>query len=1165
MRTHFFDTQDRSSIGTQQPSTWRRRLITGAGIVFAALALFAAPAAAMHNTGKFQLDGNTGGTKSGLPDDWDNVYRSVTGKSQAHTSSALVQFFTADGNEPDYSVFGTGHKDTQRVSQWTCGTDKNPYGTTNVLSAFGAAYSTGGRLHFFFGADRESSSGNPDFGFWLFQTPVSCVSKDKGGSGRFTGHKTHGDVFVTSEFNSSNRLQKVKVYKWTDPDRIPENGDECLGDGVDCTAAHAGADHPAVTGIDCQSSDPHAGSPIVCATVNSSGYTSTWRTCTGERELWEGGLDLTALLNGEAGCFATFMAETRSSQKFDADLKDFVLAELGTCGEITIKKKAIGGDDHFDFDVMAGTLTPSPFTLQNGGTQTFTGVKPGAYAIKELAAPAGWQLTDLSCAASGGDTTASTSVPNATATITMGLAGTVECTFTNTKQPRLTVVKKVQNDNGGALTTGDFTLKIDGSTVTSGVPVAVSAGSHVVAEGAVPAGYVQVGITGDCDATGKITLALGDSKTCVITNRDLAPKLTVIKKVVNGSGGTKTAADFTMQVTGTGVSLPSFPGSETGTTVTLKAGAFSVDEAAAAGYAKSFAGDCSGTIAVGEAKTCTITNTQTLAKLIVIKKVVNARGGTKVPGDFTMTVAGKAASLTSFPGSDAPGTTVTLKAGAYSVDEIPVAGYAKSLSADCAGTIAAGETRTCTVTNTAIAPQITVIKHVINDNGGVRIAADFSMRVTGGNVSTPAFAGSEAGVTVTLDAGAYAVDEADPLGYKKTIGAGCSGTIALGDKKTCIVTNDDPVPAPFSSSFCDRPSTLALMDASSGRFVGNRGPDVVVDTRRGSIQGAIDNVTDVNEDGFLIIGVVAKDDGQPGGLAREYVEIKKVYDKPFALVACGVLIQDPMQCDGVASVRIRPTASSPAYPAGTGAQIFLHGLGSQNSLSSAGYLVEGDGRVVDGAAVGFSLIGIKVVGNGNAVQNGTVHDNITDGLVIEGHGNTVDGITALNNSTGDGIRVTGNDNTIANSNGGGVGQGNGGHGIEVNGTGNLLKKNTAFANQGNGITVNGGTAARPNVVKQNTGGAFGAGNIGSGIAITGAGNGGASPIEVASNIAQGNFEHGIKVSGGGHQLKGNASSGNVLCEFKVGLENLNGTGNTIGAVATPIAGADGSPFPNGCR
>ena len=46
------------------------------------------------------------------------------------------------------------------------------------------------------------------------------------------------------------------------------------------------------------------------------------------------------------------------------------------------------------------------------------------------------------------------------------------------------------------------------------------------------------------------------------------------------------------------------------------------------------------------------------------------------------------------------------------------AGYAASYSADCSGTLVNGESKTCTVTNNDEAAKLTVIKHVINDNGG---------------------------------------------------------------------------------------------------------------------------------------------------------------------------------------------------------------------------------------------------------------------------------------------------------------------------------------------------------------------------------------------------------------------------------------------------------------
>ncbi len=86
-----------------------------------------------------------------------------------------------------------------------------------------------------------------------------------------------------------------------------------------------------------------------------------------------------------------------------------------------------------------------------------------------------------------------------------------------------------------------------------------------------------------------------------------------------------------------------------------------------------------------------------------------------------------------------------------------------------------------------------MIKTVINDNGGTAVASDWTMDITGTNVSSTGFPGQEApGVTVTLDPGAYSVDESGgPIGYVKSLSADCSGTIALGESKTCTITNDD--------------------------------------------------------------------------------------------------------------------------------------------------------------------------------------------------------------------------------------------------------------------------------------------------------------------------------------------------------------------------------------
>jgi len=290
-----------------------------------------------------------------------------------------------------------------------------------------------------------------------------------------------------------------------------------------------------------------------------------------------------------------------------------------------------------------------------------------------------------------------------------------------------------------------------------------------------------------------ITLDFGEEAVCTITNNDVAPQLTVIKHVINDSGGTAVASDFTLDSGGINDTPDNFPGAESpGTVVTLDAGSYNVNESGPSGYTASFSADCSGSIDVGQSKTCTVTNNDQAAKLIVIKHVVNDNGGTAAAADFSLDSGGANDTPDNFAGAESPGTEVTLNAGSYSVTETGPTGYSASYSADCSGTIANGQTKTCTVTNDDISPQLTVIKHVINDNGGSAVAASFTMNVTGTNVSTPSFPGAESpGTTVTLNAGAYSVDENAFSGYTKSIGADCSGNIAVGVTKTCTITNDD--------------------------------------------------------------------------------------------------------------------------------------------------------------------------------------------------------------------------------------------------------------------------------------------------------------------------------------------------------------------------------------
>src|SRR5262249_20368437 len=116
------------------------------------------------------------------------------------------------------------------------------------------------------------------------------------------------------------------------------------------------------------------------------------------------------------------------------------------------------------------------------------------------------------------------------------------------------------------------------------------------------------------------------------------------------------------------------------------------------------------------------------------------------------------------------------------------------------GSVAAGQTGTCTITNTAKPTSLTVIKHVDNTGcaSGCGAAADFTMTVkdTTTNTTLGSFPGAESpgSPPVAVPAGdAYTVteqaDAAQTGKYTEQDGAGCSGTATINGTVSCTVTN----------------------------------------------------------------------------------------------------------------------------------------------------------------------------------------------------------------------------------------------------------------------------------------------------------------------------------------------------------------------------------------
>jgi uncharacterized repeat protein (TIGR01451 family) len=151
--------------------------------------------------------------------------------------------------------------------------------------------------------------------------------------------------------------------------------------------------------------------------------------------------------------------------------------------------------------------------------------------------------------------------------------------------------------------------------------------------------------------------------------------------------------------------------------------------------------------------------------------------------------------------------------------------------------------------NTPAKATLTVIKQVINDNGGTKSAADFTIQVSGTNASPASFAGSAAGTPVQLDAGSYSVSETAAAGYTASYSAGCSGTLSAGGSATCTVTNNDnppgtsdpgpPASTPIPPAVSATPTvdlSIVKTDAPDPAFVGGRLVYTLVATNKGAVR-----------------------------------------------------------------------------------------------------------------------------------------------------------------------------------------------------------------------------------------------------------------------------------------------------------------------------------------
>lgn len=343
-----------------------------------------------------------------------------------------------------------------------------------------------------------------------------------------------------------------------------------------------------------------------------------------------------------------------------------------------------------------------------------------------------------------------------------------------------------------------FTLADDSTPGLPSQSFQIPPGTYSVSEDQVP-GWQQESV--NCSGgknENSINVVSGETVTCTFTNEQFA-KIVLIKNTIGGDG----SFDFTF----TGQGLP-----ENGQTLTTENGTkevifenldqdntYSIAEIVPEGWeltSSTCSADTPGNITpnAGQTITCTFTNSK-LPTLTLEKTVITNNGGTATKADFQGFINGTEAEWD---------TAYTLQPGSYTATESDFPNYQPSFwGTDCAEdgtlTLAYGDNKVCSITNDDVPPSLTLVKEVINDNGGTAVNIDWVLTADGPiSISGNGGAASDS----TFSAGGYILSESPgPAGYQASSWV-CKGaiqqdnqiTLGLGDSVICTITNDDITP-----------------------------------------------------------------------------------------------------------------------------------------------------------------------------------------------------------------------------------------------------------------------------------------------------------------------------------------------------------------------------------
>ncbi|KGD64085.1 hypothetical protein Y5S_02625 [Alcanivorax nanhaiticus] len=311
-------------------------------LLFAAFLCLGLPAAsqASHDTGVFELDQNAvdnpltpGGDANLIYCDHIDPDRVGMCAGIAASTHIVSTFYRDKVNDPNDDIFA-GAKDSndilggKRDWGWKLGSanDKNDIGSVfiSLERAPGVDVNNDGKDDYFlfFGLDAFSENGDAAIGFWFLQNPVTPLP-----NGDFSHGHVQGDILVQADITNGGRVGRYDVYTWGPNDALnqpvaPSQGELTLAiESSDCGDSAANDEACGVTNA------TDAVAPWPYTTKGVDGNSPTFPPIT----YFEGGLNLSALYDGEIPCIGAYIAETRQSQSETAELEDMVINQFDLC------------------------------------------------------------------------------------------------------------------------------------------------------------------------------------------------------------------------------------------------------------------------------------------------------------------------------------------------------------------------------------------------------------------------------------------------------------------------------------------------------------------------------------------------------------------------------------------------------------------------------------------------------------------------------------------------------------------------------------------------------------------------------------------------------------------------------------------------------------------